>query len=178
MDNQEEDHIRKPDKVKKEKLVGNSRHEFEDEFIENECLKDDDYEKAIANSIAEYNNPNNLEELLKISEEDYIFQQIIQQINNEEIEKRSNKLVQFTKRVERLCFTENDKAIRDIIAPIIIDYKSNKINNIELDTEVFNNIYQNFIDSLYQKPISLGKTNTAISKDEDELIRKIFLRKE
>jgi hypothetical protein len=87
-------------------------------------------------------------------------------------------LPQFTKRLERLCFTENDRSIKAIIEPIIIEYKLNKLNNIELESFVYDNIFENFIDTLYQKPISLGKTTTVITKDEDTLIRKIFLKKE
>jgi hypothetical protein len=171
------DDVRSPDTVKKERLVGGNS--YEDDFIEKEVLNDNDYEKAIADSIAEYNNSNNLEEeLLKESEEEYIFQQLIQQINIDEIEKRSLLLPQFTKRIERLCFTENDRTIKSIIEPIIIEYKLNKINNIELESDIYDNIFENFIDTLYQKPISLGKTTTVITKDEDTLIRKIFLKKE
>jgi hypothetical protein len=167
----EEDGIRKADGAKVERLVNNS---FETD------LEDDEFHKALIESRKEmYSTQNNLEkELLKESEEEYIFQQLIQQINIDEIEKRSLSLPQFTKRLERLCFTENDRTIKSIIEPIIIEYKLNKRNNVELNTEVFNNIYENFIDTLYKKPISLGKTTTAITKDEDELIRKIILKKE
>ena len=163
-----EDDIRLPDEAKVERLVNNNSFESE--------MEDDELHKAIIESMKE---KNNLEEyFLKESEEEYIFQQFIQQINIEEIEKRSLSLPQFTKRLERLCFSESDRAIKAIIEPIIVEYKLNKRNNVELNTEVFNNIYENFIDTLYKKPIDLGKTSTAITKNEDELIRKIFLRKE
>ena len=163
---EDEDDIRLPDEAKVERLVNNNSFEHQD----------DDLHKAIIESMKEKNNLE--EDFLKESEEEYIFQQFIQQINIEEIEKRSLSLPQFTKRLERLCFSESDRAIKAIIEPIIVEYKLNKRNNIELDTEVFNNIYENFIDTLYQKPISLGKTITAITKDEDILIRQIFLKKE
>jgi len=162
---EDEDDIRLPDEAKVERL--NNSFEPED---------DNDLHKAIIESMKEKNNLE--EDFLKELEEEYIFQQFIQQINIEEIEKRSLSLPQFTKRLERLCFSESDRAIKAIIEPIIVEYKLNKRNNIELNTEVFNNIYENFIDTLYKKPISLGKTTTAISKDEDELIRKILLKKE
>ena len=165
---EEEDDIRLPDEVKVERLVNNNSFEPE--------MEDDDLHKAIIESMKEKNNLE--DDFLKESEEEYIFQQFIQQINIEEIEKRSLSLPQFTKRIERLCFSESDRAIKAIIEPIIVEYKLNKRNNIELDTEVFNNIYENFINTLYQKPISLGKTITAITKDEDILIRQIFLKKE
>jgi len=162
---EDEDEIRLPDEAKLERLNNSFEHQ-----------DDDDLHKAIIESMKEKNNLE--EDFLKESEEEYIFQQFIQQINIEEIEKRSLSLPRFTKRLERLCFSESDRAIKAIIEPIIVEYKLNKRNNIELDTEVFNNIFENFIDTLYQKPISLGKTSTAITKDEDELIRKIFLKKE
>ena len=162
---EDEDEIRLPDEAKLERLNNSFEHQ-----------DDDDLHKAIIESMKEKNNLE--EDFLKESEEEYIFQQFIQQINIEEIEKRSLSLPRFTKRLERLCFSESDRAIKAIIEPIIVEYKLNKRNNIELDTEVFNNIFENFIDTLYQKPISLGKTTTAITKDEDELIRKIFLKKE
>jgi hypothetical protein len=170
----EDNGIRKADEAKVERLVSNNS--FEPEFND----VDDEFHKALIESRkAMYFTQNNLEEeLLKESEEEYIFQQLIQQINIEEIEKRSLSLPQFTKRLERLCFSESDRAIKAIIEPIIIEYKLNKRNNIDLDTEVFNNIFENFIDTLYQKPISLGKTTTAITKDEDILIRQILLKKE
>jgi len=168
---EEEDGIRKADKAKVERLVNNS---FEPD------LEDDEFHKALIESRKEmYSTQNNLEEqLLKESEEEYIFQQLIQQINIDEIEKRSLSLPQFTKRLERLCFTESDRAIKAIIEPIIVEYKLNKRNNVELEQDIYDNIYENFINTLYQKPISLGKTTTAITKDEDILIRQIFLKKE
>ena len=166
---EDEDDIRLPDEAKVERLVNNNSFEPEIE-------DDDDLHKAIIESMKEKNNLE--EDFLKESEEEYIFQQFILQINIEEIEKRSLSLPQFTKRLERLCFSESDRSIKAIIEPIIVEYKLNKRNNIELNTEVFNNIYENFIDTLYKKPIDLGKTSTAITKNEDELIRKIFLKKE
>ena len=166
---EEDDEIRTPDEAKVERLVSN--HSFEHELDDK-----DELHKAIIESMKDKNNLE--EDFLKESEEEYIFQQFVQQINIEEIEKRSLSLPQFTKRLERLCFSESDRAIKAIIEPIIIEYKLNKRNNIVLNTAVFNNIYENFINTLYQKPISLGKTTTAITKHEDELIRKIFLKKE
>ena len=168
---EEEEEIRLPDEAKKERLVPSSTNSFEPNLDE-----DDEFHKALIES---RKTQNNLEQdFLKESEEEYIFQQLIQQINIDEIEKRSLSLPQFTKRLERLCFTESDRAIRDIIAPIIVEYKLNKRNNVELEPVIYDNIYENFIDTLYKKPINLGKTSTAITKDEDELIRKIFLKKE
>jgi hypothetical protein len=163
---EEDDEIRTPDEAKVERLVNNNSFETED----------DDLHKALIESIKDKNILE--EDFFKESEAEYIFQQFIEQINIEEIEKRSLSLPQFTKRLERLCFSENDRVIRDIITPIIVEYKLNKRNNVELNTEVFNNIFENFIDTLYQKPISLGKTTTAITKDEDLLIRQILLKKE
>lgn len=168
----EDEGIRLPDEPTVERLVNNSfQHNLDD---------DDEFNKALIESRKEmYSNQNNLEkEFLKESEEEYIFQQFILQINIDEIEKRSLSLPQFTKRLERLCFSESDRAIKAIIEPIIVEYKLNKYNNIELESYIYDNIYGNFIDTLYKKPISLGKNTTAITKDEDELIRKIFLRKE
>jgi hypothetical protein len=168
---EEEEGIRLPDEAKKERLVLSSINSFESQFDD-----DNEFHKALIES---KKIQNNLEyQLLKESEEEYIFQQLIQQINIDEIEKRSLSLPQFTKRLERLCFTENDRAIKAIIEPIIIEYKLNKRNNIELELDIYDSIYGDFIDTLYKKPINLGKTSTAISKDEDELIRKIFLKKE
>jgi hypothetical protein len=169
--NFEEEDIRSPDEAKKERLVQSNSNSFEHQFDE-----DDDLHKALIESMKEKNNLE--QDFLKESEEEYIFQQLIQQINIEEIENRSLSLPQFTKRLERLCFSESDRAIRDIIIPIIIEYKLNKCNNVELEQCIYDNIYENFIDTLYKKPINLGKTTTAITKDEDELIRKIFLKKE
>jgi hypothetical protein len=168
----EDNGIRKADEAKVERLVSNNS--FETDF------EDDEFHKALIESRKEmYSTQNNLEEeLLKESEEEYIFQQLILQINIEEIEKRSLSLPQFTKRLERLCFSESDRAIKAIIEPIIVEYKLNKRNNVELEPDIYVNIYENFIDTLYKKPIDLGKTSTAITKNEDELIRKIFLRKE
>jgi hypothetical protein len=167
---EEEDRIRTPDEAKVERLVSN--HSFEPELDDD----DDNLHKALIESMKEKNNLE--EDFLKESEEEYIFQQFILQINIEEIEKRSLSLPQFTKRLERLCFSESDRSIKAIIEPIIVEYKLNKLNNIELESNIYDNIYGDFIDTLYKKPISLGKTATAITKDEDILIRQIFLKKE
>ena len=171
---EEEDGIRAFDKTKIERLVQGSINYSERELYDNN--DDDDFHKALIESMKDKNNLE--QEFMKESEEEYIFQQIIQQINIEEIEKRSLLLPQFTKRLERLCFSESDRNIRDIITPIIIEYKLNKLNNVHLELDIYDNIYGNFIDTLYKKPINLGKTKTAITKDENELISKIFLMKE
>jgi hypothetical protein len=170
---EEDEDIRAFDKPIIERLVQDSINSSERELYDDD---DEDFHKALIESMKDKNNLE--KELMKESEEEYIFQQIIQQINIEEIEKRSLLLPQFTKRLERLCFSESDRNIRDIITPIIVEYKLNKLNNVYLELDIYDNIYGSFIDTLYKKPINLGKTTTAITKDEDELIRKIFLKKE
>ena len=171
---EEEDGIRAFDKPRIERLVQGTINSSEPELYDDD--DDENFHKALIESMKEKNNLE--QEFFKESEEEYFFQQIIQQINIDEIEKRSLLLPQFTKRLERLCFSESDRNIRGIITPIIVEYKLNKLNNVHLELDIYDNIYGNFIDTLYKKPINLGKTTTAITKDEDELIRKIFLKKE
>jgi len=94
-----------------------------------------------------------------------------------EVIERSKQLSEFFIRVQRLDFSRNssDLEIKNIILPIINEYKLNKINNIYLDNKSYIMVYS-FIDSLYKIPMQNGK-RIGICEEEDILIRKIILNK-
>jgi hypothetical protein len=185
-ENDNENSIRAPDLAKTERLVDNAYDN------ENNNTYNDDLEEVIEKSRLEFLEKNNISnedtDLVKAIKESEAEidkkikedseQEYLEYILHEfEIIERNKQLSEFLIRVQRLDFSRNpsDIEIKNIILPIINDYKSIKINNIYLDNEHYVKVYS-FIDSLYKIPIQNGK-RIGICAEEDELIRKIILNK-
>ena len=186
----DEDSIRAPDLPKTERLVGNANSY--DNNNDNTNSYNDDLEEVIEKSRLEFLEKNNISnedtDLLKAikASESEIDKKVKEDSEKEYLEyilhefeviERSKQLPEFLIRVQRLDFSRNpsDIEIKNIILPIINEYKSIQINNVYLDNEQYIKVYS-FIDSLYKIPKQNGK-RIGICAEEDELIRKIILNK-
>jgi hypothetical protein len=174
MNEPQEDDIRKPDEVKKEKLIDNS-FDNEDDIEINLAL---DMSKREYFNIDQNAMDDDFELALKLSEKEYYDEQL-EEINKnefilmEEMNNRKKSLESFSKKIERLTYTEEDIFIRKYIQNILNNYYDLMIDYVNIENEIYDKIYK-IIDTYYLIPTSKKFSKTSISKEEDELIRNIF----
>jgi hypothetical protein len=178
LNDQNEDNVRKPDISYKENLIGddNILNNLDDELSiaikasRDEYYNDYDEELRLALEVSKEEHFNIIEENIKkesILEEELILKKI--ESNN-----RRNSLSNFCKKIQGLSYTEEDIKIKKYIEKILDDYFELNIDNIIVDKDIYISLYK-IIDSYYFIPISKNKKKTAISKEEDTIIRNIFL---
>jgi len=122
MDNFQEDNIRSPDEVVREKLLEDTRSDFEKQLDEAMYLSMQEINKQL-----DINNQYE-EQLLK----DYA----------SETKKRSNLFKNFIANLTRLCgFDKEVREIYNILDPIIESYCGQIIETCELDGETYDKIF-------------------------------------
>jgi hypothetical protein len=94
--------------------------------------------------------------------------------NKLKIDERKKSLEGFCKKIKALAFSEYDIKIKNYIENILNDYFNLTIDNTFVPNDVKNHLYK-IIDSYYFIPKQKNFAKTAISKEEDDIIRKIFL---
>ena len=199
-----QDEIREPDKIIKEKLIDNNfdflNNDFDNELrLALDCsqkeyfnsLKDDNIDLPIENdNLDDTINQNSLEELelaLKLSEKEYYdeLEEIArnesifienERIKNIEIEKRRKSLELFSKKIERLTFTEEDILIKKYVQNVLDDYYHLIIDYVNVNPDIYDKLYK-IIDTYYLIPTNKKYSKTSISREEDEIIRNIFRKK-
>jgi hypothetical protein len=179
------DDIRPPDEIIKDKLI--ERYESDDDemnlalelshneyLTENNLYNDDllneDIQKALDSSIDDYTNKLEeiaLQESIKIENE---------RIKNAEILNRKKSLEDFSKRIKSLSFSSNEIEIKNYIENILNEYFNLNIDYVYLEDDIYEKIYR-IIDSYYLIPMQKKYKKTAISFEEDQIIRNIFLKK-
>ena len=90
-----------------------------------------------------------------------------------EIEKRSKSLENFKKKIQGLSLSFNDIKIKKYIEKILLTYSELAIDFVYVDNDIYDDLYK-IIDSYYLIPIQKNYKKTAITEDEDTLIRSIF----
>jgi hypothetical protein len=136
--------IREADKTYREKLLDNT---YEDQYEES-------YEET-------------LQKIIEMS----IYEQ-----SNKEKEKinRRKSLEGFVKRIQYLSLSNNkDKETVERIETILDDYFHLKIDFIHVNDDMYDKIYE-IIDSFYLIPTEKKYKKTAITSDEDTILRSIF----
>ena len=144
----------------------NDNNLYNDEFIEEQI------KEAIKLSIEEDIDKQEKiakEESLKIENE---------RIKNLEINNRKKSLEEFSKRIKtlNLSVNENEKEIKNFIENTLDDYFNLKIDYINIEKDLYEKIYK-IIDSYYLIPFTKKYKKTAISHEEDQILRNIFLHK-
>lgn len=91
------------------------------------------------------------------------------------IENRKKSLQFFFNIIQRLSYTPEDIKLKNKIIPLLDEYYNLIIDIIYLDKNTYTQLY-NIIDLYYLIPIKKGNI-TKITKEEDELIRSVFLLK-
>jgi hypothetical protein len=201
-----EDDIRPPDKIIKECLFDYEYDNFNDEEDNNnEELKlalsvskriyiDNIQEDTIFTNIVNESVYENLDyalEISKIEYEEYLNNLENERLNEEEEHKlmaleeervlqkkkiRIKSLVLFCKKIERLTYSEEDRKMRSYIMDVLDDWFTLKIDCVYVEEEIYQKIYK-IIDSYYLIPFQKNYAKFAISKEEDEIVRSIFLTK-
>jgi hypothetical protein len=90
-----------------------------------------------------------------------------------EIEKRSKSLENFKKKIQGLSLSFNDIRIKKYIEKILLTYCELAIDFVYVDNDIYEDLYK-IIDSYYLIPIQKNYKKTAITEEEDILIRSIF----
>ena len=90
-------------------------------------------------------------------------------------ESRIKSLNLFYRKIERLTYSEEDMKIRSYIMGVLDDWFNLKIDYVYLKSEMYEKIYK-IIDSYYLIPFQKKYTKFAISKEEDDIVRTIFLK--
>jgi hypothetical protein len=121
MENDENESIRPPDKIKKEKLIDN---------IFDENMNDDDLKKVLQLSINEYNFVQEIEE-----------QKAIETISMEH-KKRLKQFSTIKPKINRiLLFDKTNASIYETILSIIEMYENEYITTYKADKDSYNNIF-------------------------------------
>jgi hypothetical protein len=186
-DNTDEiDEIRKPDKIIKDKLI--EKYESDDDEMNlaldvsrNQYLTDNNlYDNILINEQLKIAIDLSLEEhtnkLTKIVMDESI-QLENERIKNIEISERKKSLEEFSKRIKSLSYSVSEIEIKNFIEQILDDYFNLNIEFVNIENDMYEKIYK-IIDSYYLIPIQKNYKKTAISKDEDQIIRNIFRKKE
>jgi len=204
-DNSLEDYIRPPDKIIKECLFDDEYDDFNiKEDNSDEELKlalsvskreyiDNIEEHTIFTNIVDESVYENLDyalEISKIEYEEYLNNLEYERLNEEEehklIEEEENRIFQkrenrikslglFSKKIERLTYSEEDRKMRSYIMSVLDDWFSLKIDYVYVEHEMYEKIYKE-INNYYLIPFEKNYAKFAISKEEDEIVRSIFLK--
>jgi hypothetical protein len=139
----------------------------------NEIISDDPFEAEIqlAMQISREDCLNAIEDEIKelsLREEE-------ERLRVLEISNRITSLENFTKNLNRLMYSEEDKALKKYIENILNEYFQLNVDYHYVDDEMYDKLYK-LIDSYYLIP-SKKNRKTLISENEDFIIRSIFLKK-
>lgn len=178
MDNTDDfEEIRPPDAVFRTRLIGGTNdHDYLDNTdntnnIDNELkmaldVSLNEFEKSINDAMDEAN----MELMLSMSLEEDI------QRNIKISEDRRKSLENFYRRIQTLIYTHEDKELKDYLESVLSDYFDLKIDETCVPEGMYEKVYR-LIDSYYLIPVEKKLKRTAIPKEEDELLRVLFLEK-
>ena len=88
---------------------------------------------------------------------------------------RKKSLQEFSKRIKSLSFSSDEIEIKNFIEKILDDYFNLRIDSVYIEEDMFIKIYK-IIDSYYFIPNQKKFKKTAISSEEDRIIRNIILK--
>jgi hypothetical protein len=171
---EEQENIRPPDNTITDQLVESINLSESLYNTDNFTISDDPYEAEIqlALQVSREDCLNNIEEELKEfslrEEED---RQRILEISN-----RISSLENFSKNLNRLMYSEDDRALKKYIENILNEYFQLNIDYHYVDEDMYDKLYK-MLDSYYLIP-SQKNRKTLISEEEDFTVRSIFLKKE
>lgn len=164
---EEEDNIRKPDKSYMDILDDDMELNLALEISLKEI--EEEFNEAIQISKNKYYD--DIEDDIK--EESLIFEN--NRLRNLEKKYRIESLSNFSNLIKRLNYSSEELELKKYIESILNDYFELKIDSIKLDENWYNKIF-NLIDSYYTIPKKKNFKKTLISKEEDTIIRLIFLQ--
>jgi hypothetical protein len=201
-ENSLEDDIRPPDEIIKECLFdyeSDKENDIDEELklalsVSKRIYIDNIQEDTIFTNIVDESSYENLDyalEISKIEYQEYLDNLEYERLNAEEehklmrseeeliykkMESRKKSLDSFCKKIERLTYSEEDRKMRTYIMDVLNDWFNLKIDCVYVEHEMYEKIYKE-IDNYYLIPFQKNYTKFAISKEEDEIVRSIFLTK-
>jgi len=201
-ENSLEDDIRPPDEIIKECLFdyeSDKEDDIDEELKLALSVSKRDYinniqEETIFTNIVDKSTYQDLDYALEVSKveyEEYINDLFNERLNEEQEHKlmgleeervlqkkeiRIKSLVLFCKKIERLTYCEEDRKMRTYIMDVLDDWFSLKIDYVVIESEMYEKIYKE-INNYYLIPFQKNYTKFAISKEEDDIVRSIFLTK-
>jgi hypothetical protein len=137
-----------------------------------------------------YENLDYVLEISKIEYQEYLDNLVNEKLNEEKEHKlmeeeekrvfqkkeiRIKSLVLFCRKIERLTYSEEDRKMRSYIMSILDDWFTLKIDYVYVEHEMYEKIYKE-INNYYLIPFQKNYTKFAISKEEDEIVKTIFLK--
>lgn len=201
-DNSLGDDIRPPDEIIKECLF-DYESDKEDDIDEELKLALSVSKRNYINNIEEHTIFTNIVdestyqdldyalEVSKVEYEEYLNNLFNERLNEEQEDKlmgleeervwqkreiRIKSLVLFCRKIERLTYCEEDRKMRSYIMSILDDWFNLKIDYVVIESEMYEKIYKE-INNYYLIPFQKNYTKFAISKEENEIVRSIFLTK-
>lgn len=153
---------------------------IQDETVFTNIVDESTYENldyALEISKIEYQEYlDNLEYERLNAEEEHKLMALEEELIYKKMESRKKSLDSFYKKIERLTYSEEDRKIRSYIIDILDDWFTLKIDYVYVEHEMYEKIYK-IIDSYYLIPFQKNYAKFAISKEEDNIVRSIFLTK-
>lgn len=129
----EENKLRDPDLVKRERLIDDAFDFEEEELLFHDHHLDDDLEKALKES------QNLFQEKIELSEN---YQKQIIETYMEETRKRKQRFTELLLHLKKVAFYDPEvKEIYEILDPIIDSYISQCIETVELDPVTYDRIF-------------------------------------
>jgi hypothetical protein len=179
----EDEDIRAPDEVIKERLIDIVDRDFTNNYSDEINETEEDRELKLALNISKeelYKNEDDdeLMRIIELSEKEH--ELYVETIKNESIliekEKRMNSIKLFCNKIKTLNYTKEDIIIKKYLETVLDDYFNLNIDYIIVEDEnMYNNLF-NIIDSYYLIPFNKNLKKTAITKEEDMILRSILLK--
>jgi hypothetical protein len=143
-----------------------------DEIYSDTLINDDlDEEMKLALEMSYCDNQffsnYDIEKATKLSMEEF-------EKNKLKMDERKKSLEGFCKKIKALAFSNSDITIKNYIEQVLNDYFNLTIDNTIVPNDIKDHLYK-IIDSYYFIPKIKNFAKTAISKEEDDIIRQIFL---
>lgn len=132
---EEQDNVREPDPVKREKILDDGfGFDFEEDVVfEEQQFNDDDLDKALKES------RNLYREKMELSEN---YQKQIMELYMEETRQRKEKFANLLLQIKKVAFYDPEvKEIYEILDPIIDSYVSQCVETVELDPITYDRIF-------------------------------------
>ena len=173
-ENENEENIRSPDLHYSDQLVEPVNLHDALYHTTNDIISDDPYEAEIqlALQVSREDRLNEIEEeLIESSLREEEERQRMFEISN-----RILSLENFSKNLNRLMYSEDDRALKKYIENVLNEYFQLNIDYHYVDEDVYDKLYK-VLDSYYLIP-SQKNRKTLISEEEDFIIRSIFLKTE
>lgn len=156
----EDDNIRQPDDITRTRLVG--------DYSENENDNDTEMKLAMDVSRNDFMELRELQMAMEMSIEEHIIQ------SAKEASYRKKSLENFCNKIKVLSLSVQYNDIKIYMENVLADYFELKNDFVYVENDMYKKIFS-IIDTYYLIPVQNKRKKTAITEDEDRVLRTIFL---